>query len=797
MTSRVSQVLAILIRADAQQAVREIEGVGRTAERSLSRVEGTAQRSADQFLKVGAALTGVAAVGAVGLSKTVQSAAQLEQAGAAVASVFGENADIIEEFAATSARSIGASEASAKQLAVTVGGLLKQLGFAGEEVALLSTRLEVLSADLGATFGTSTETAILAIAAALRGERDPIEKFAVSVKQVDINARLAERGLEGLTGAQRRNAEAAAALELIFEQTTDVQDQFERLQGTTAVETQKLAAEFENLKAKLGSAVNEAVGPAIGQMNALLEIINGFPPQVLAAAGAAAAVGTALAGISGIALLTAGGMKKLAEATSISATRLRQLRGAAAIGGTALTGLIVVLGELQRAQSDLNAGASNVAQDFLAGFDTIPEKLAAAEEALASFQAKADSSFGFANVPIFGDIGTPENVAAQKLVEEFQTEIDFLTALMGENAAAARLSGRGIDQFGNAADGAAVDVEKLAEAIEGLFAPRRARIDFEQSLIGLQQAEIGLAEAEEQLQDSLLEEAGAAGRASSAMRGLASSQRAVAGASRDLARAQADLAEFFSPRNDRIRELERGLILDEEIGTSREARQKELDLLRFDERVADELEGLNRSVEDSANRLTEATISAAEAQQDLAEESANMNRQVTEDFLAVRSAELEVEGAALDVIEAWVQLGDEADEQTQRVLDQIGRIVAGLDPESPLAQALEGIRLSFEAIAEESSTVSRVWDDIIKKLPQILGPVGEFLFGAQPAAARVGPNGTVGETLLDAPLPDGSGSTGASIIQNNTFSISEMSPEAQADLADRAIGSALIQTGAG
>lgn len=184
--------------------------------------------------------------GAVGL------AAELEQAVGAVDAVFKDQAGAIHEWGQASAQAMGLSTKEYLEFATLVGAQLKNMGIPMDEVGERTNWLITLGADLAAQFGGSTADAVSALSSLLRGERDPIERYGVGIKQADINARLAAQGLDGLTGSAARQAEIMATLELLTEQTADAQGTFGRESETLMNQQQRLRAEFENVQAALG-----------------------------------------------------------------------------------------------------------------------------------------------------------------------------------------------------------------------------------------------------------------------------------------------------------------------------------------------------------------------------------------------------------------------------------------------------------------------------------------------------------------------------------------------------------------
>jgi hypothetical protein len=95
------------------------------------------------------------------------------------------------------------------------------------------------------------------------------------MKQSEINAELAARGLNNLEGAARRNAEQTIRLELLYQRSADAVGTFAEQEGTLYVEQKKLGATFENFQATLG----DAVIPSVATLNTLFrELLEDITP---------------------------------------------------------------------------------------------------------------------------------------------------------------------------------------------------------------------------------------------------------------------------------------------------------------------------------------------------------------------------------------------------------------------------------------------------------------------------------------------------------------------------------------
>jgi len=111
-----------------------------------------------------------------------------------------------------------------------------------------------LGADLSSMFGGTTREAVEALSSALKGERDPIERYGVSLKQAEIDAKAAALGFQKVGGSFSNEAQQAATLALIMEQTKDAHGNFARESDTYAHKVQVLSQQWENFTTGLGQA---------------------------------------------------------------------------------------------------------------------------------------------------------------------------------------------------------------------------------------------------------------------------------------------------------------------------------------------------------------------------------------------------------------------------------------------------------------------------------------------------------------------------------------------------------------
>ena len=246
-------ILAVRIVADEKQAVAGMERTGKAADTMGDRLE----RAAPKARRV------VAGLGLIGAA-AVKQASDLEQSAGAVEAVFGRQAGAVKKLSDEAANRLGLARSEYQQMSAVFAAQLQNMGIAETELVGKTDELIGLGGDLAATFGGPTSDAVEALGSLLRGERDPIERFGVSIKQADINARLAADGHDKLEGAAKKTAETEATLALLYEQTSKAQGQRARESNTLASQSERAIANLKNAGADLGTVLLPIVATAVG-----------------------------------------------------------------------------------------------------------------------------------------------------------------------------------------------------------------------------------------------------------------------------------------------------------------------------------------------------------------------------------------------------------------------------------------------------------------------------------------------------------------------------------------------------
>lgn len=246
--------VVVSVSADTRKFKRAFQNLKK--ESGLAGFSDKAKAAGVAIAKFGvAAGAATAAVGA----KTVKMASSFEQSKGAIDDIFKGGAKTMHAFAQKAAKTAGLSANSYNELATVLGAQLKNGGTSIDQLAGKTDGLIKAGADMAAMFGGTTKQAVEAISSALKGERDPIERYGVSLKQTEIDAKAAALGFTKVGNSFSNEAQQAATLALISEQTADAHGKFGREADTLANKVQILKSQIENFGVKVGTVLMPVV----------------------------------------------------------------------------------------------------------------------------------------------------------------------------------------------------------------------------------------------------------------------------------------------------------------------------------------------------------------------------------------------------------------------------------------------------------------------------------------------------------------------------------------------------------
>lgn len=333
------QSIKISVTADTKKFRSEMGKVGQ-AEGGIGKLKQSMSALGIGMKGLAAGAIGFGATAAFALGKqAVGAASNLQQSMGAVDDVFKSSAKQVHAYAQKAADAVGLSRNQYNEMATLIGTQLKNGGTAANQLADQANKVIKIGADLSAQFGGNTKDAVDALSAALKGERDPIEKYGISLTQNAIDAEAAALGYKKVNGQLTTQATQAATLSLIQKQSADSTGKFARETDTLAHKQQVLSAKWEDAKAKLGNMLLPIVTKATGFIaDHIVPLIGKLP-------GLLAGLGRVIGGVFvGAWRLLVGVVKTAAAALQIAWEGVKMIfTGAVAVVKAAWEGFIALL----------------------------------------------------------------------------------------------------------------------------------------------------------------------------------------------------------------------------------------------------------------------------------------------------------------------------------------------------------------------------------------------------------------------------------------------------------------------
>lgn len=259
---------------------RSLRGIQSAQEGMVSRLNGMASKLQGAFA-VGAAAGLAMEVFRAG-KELANMAIQQEQLAKKAATVFGPALDDVTTAAKRNATAMGLTTAQYVSQAAAAADLLIPMGFTRDQAAGMSTEMTNLSGALAEwSGGTKTATEVNDIMTkALLGERDGLKSLGISISEADVQRRLAENGMDKLTGTALEQAKAMATLQLITEKSTDAQTSFAEGGESNARKMAEMGAKITDIAERLAMYLLPVFSTILDVSSDLITIIENVGAKV-------------------------------------------------------------------------------------------------------------------------------------------------------------------------------------------------------------------------------------------------------------------------------------------------------------------------------------------------------------------------------------------------------------------------------------------------------------------------------------------------------------------------------------
>jgi len=313
-----------------------------------------------------------------GMKSAVMAASSLSESIAKSNTVFGKNAEQIQNWSKSTSTSLGVSRQAALEAAGTYGNLFRAFGINEEESAKMSTALVTLAADLASFNNVPIEDALLALRSGLSGETEPLKRFGIALNETRLKEEALRLGLIKTTsGVLPQTIKTQAAYSLILKDSALAQGDVARTADGLANQLKFLQAGLQDAKAGFGEALLPAALSVVSAFNeqllpAIERIVEAV--QFRGAEGGLKVLGQEIANVLGTLTGTANVVKQVilaligikVVAPLVLALRASWIAVTAAIGQTA-TASVVASKVIQKALVSTGIGALIVAAGLLVG----------------------------------------------------------------------------------------------------------------------------------------------------------------------------------------------------------------------------------------------------------------------------------------------------------------------------------------------------------------------------------------------------------------------------------------------
>ena len=239
-----------------RRAQRDVDGFGQGILGSIGKLAGP-------LAAVGGAIAGAfAGAQLVGFAKdAIDSATNIGEQLSKLNVLIPESSAKFDEWSNTTAKALGIAKGDALEAAGNFVNLFKAAGKVGDEGIDASKTFVRLASGMASFNNASPEETLAALESGLRGEFEPLRKYGVLLDDATLRQKAFEKGIiasekDALTPQQK----TLAAYEAILAQTTLQIDDFTRTSDSAANKQRALGAQFEDVKTKVGTALQPAFG---------------------------------------------------------------------------------------------------------------------------------------------------------------------------------------------------------------------------------------------------------------------------------------------------------------------------------------------------------------------------------------------------------------------------------------------------------------------------------------------------------------------------------------------------------
>jgi len=255
----------------AGKAYVEIGGDDAKLKASLKSAQERMKAFGASLKATGVAMAAAGAAILAPLALAVRQASNMEEQMAKFGTVFGQNADVMRQWADEYSEAVGRSKRQTVEFLASSQDLFVPLGFAADQAGELSKQVTKLAVDLGSFNNRADADVLRDLQAALTGSGEVMKKYGVIVSEAAVKQELLNTGIDPKIATNQQKV--FARLNIIMAGTTAAQGDAIRTSGSFANQMKRVKANLDDLSVTVGQAL----------LPPLTELAKQFSPMIRAA----------------------------------------------------------------------------------------------------------------------------------------------------------------------------------------------------------------------------------------------------------------------------------------------------------------------------------------------------------------------------------------------------------------------------------------------------------------------------------------------------------------------------------
>lgn len=194
----------------------------------------------------------------------------LETSTKSMETIFGTQADSIDNWSKSLLEAYGLSEGKAKDFATSLGLIFSQAELTDQEVATMSATMTQLSSDWASFTGLDVDTVFNKLQGGLTGNIEGLRELGINLDQATLDQYAFEEGLGETYSALDDNEKKLVLYQAILEQSSVAMGDFSKNSDDLRNQQQKLDAQLEQIKGTFAEQLLPALTDGVTKLNVFL-----------------------------------------------------------------------------------------------------------------------------------------------------------------------------------------------------------------------------------------------------------------------------------------------------------------------------------------------------------------------------------------------------------------------------------------------------------------------------------------------------------------------------------------------